>query len=234
MNYIVLNGKNSRYIQGLLIQKLPPISKPQMRIDIEEIDGRDGDIITDLGYKTYDKTITVGLYRGYDINDVIDFFNSEGKVIFSNEPYLYYKYKIFQQIDFAKLVRFRTANVVMHVQPFKYSTTETPLTYEIADGQSSIKVINTGNYKSKPKMTIHGTGTIGIGVNGVSIFSIALGSEGYITIDTENLEAYKGNVLKNRIVTGNYDAFALQKGENIITMTGDVSEIEIENYSRWI
>ena len=49
-NYIILNGKKSTDINGLLIQSLPPISKPKIRTQIEEIDGRDGDIVTKLGY----------------------------------------------------------------------------------------------------------------------------------------------------------------------------------------
>ena len=37
--YIVLNGKDSRSIKGLIISKLPPISKPLLRTLIEEVDG---------------------------------------------------------------------------------------------------------------------------------------------------------------------------------------------------
>ena len=66
MNYIILNEKKSTLIQGLLISELPPISKPLMRTSIEEVDGRDGDIVTKLGYSAYDKTIDLGLYGDYD------------------------------------------------------------------------------------------------------------------------------------------------------------------------
>ena len=34
-NYIELNGKSSLEIQGLIIQELPPISKPKIRTNIE-------------------------------------------------------------------------------------------------------------------------------------------------------------------------------------------------------
>ena len=234
MNYLVLNGKNSRYIQGLLIQELPPVSKPIMRTQVEEIDGRDGDIITDLGFKAYDRTCKIALTHNYDIDDVTEYFNSEGVAIFSNEPTLFYKYKITSNIDYARLIRFRTASVIFHVQPFKYSCIESPLTYEPESGQTQITILNQGNYKSKPKLTIYGTGSIVLALNGSNILTINLGDEGYITIDTESLEAYKGNVLKNRLVSGDYNKFALSKGENIISWSGTVSKIIIENYSRWI
>ena len=123
-NYITLNGKNSNEINGLLIQELPPISKPQIRTEVEEIDGRDGDIVTKLGFAAYDKEFTVGLYKDFDINAIIAYFNSEGTVVFSNEPDKYYNYQIIDQIDFERLVRYRTATVRMHCQPFKYSNTE--------------------------------------------------------------------------------------------------------------
>ena len=92
MNSIILNGNSSTEIQGLLIQSLPPISKPKIRTKVEEIDGRDGDIITKLGYSAYDKEFSIGLYGNFNINEVIAFFDSYGEVIFSNEPDKYYRY----------------------------------------------------------------------------------------------------------------------------------------------
>ena len=234
MNYLVLNGKNSRYIQGLLISELPPVSKPQMRTQVDTIDGRDGDVVTDLGFQAYDREVSIGLHGGFDIDDVSEYFNSEGIAIFSNEPTLFYKYKITRQIDYERLIRFRKAKVVFHVQPFKFSTIETPLSYEIGENQTSIKVFNSGNYKSNPKLTVYGTGSIVLALNGTNILTINLGDEGNITIDTAELEAYKGTVLKNRLVSGDYDKFALLKGENTISWTGTVTKIEIEQYSRWI
>ena len=123
-NTITLNGTESSTIPGLLIQSLAPISKPLMRTEIEEIDGRDGDIVTNLGFSAYDKEITIGLYGNYDINAIIAYFTSAGTVTFSNEPDKYYNYQIINQIDFQRLLRYRTATVTMHCQPFKYSTTQ--------------------------------------------------------------------------------------------------------------
>lgn len=133
-NTITLNGIASTTIAGLLIQELPAISKPLMRTEIEEIDGRDGDIVTELGYSAYDKEITIGLYGTYDINAVIKYFASEGTVVFSNESDKYYRYKIIDQIDFERLVRYRTATVTFHCQPFKFPTNETPV--QLGSGQA--------------------------------------------------------------------------------------------------
>ena len=118
--YILINGVDSRTITGLLITELPPISKPLQRTLVETVDGRDGDIVTPLGFSAYDKPCKIALTRGYDINNVIKFFNSEGAVTFSNEADKHYKFAIYDQIDFERLIRFKTATVNFHVQPFKY------------------------------------------------------------------------------------------------------------------
>lgn len=231
MNYIILNGKNSNDIQGLLIQSLPPISKPIMRTQIETVDGRDGDIVTPLGFNAYNKTMSVGLHGNFDIDQVIKYFNSEGTVTFSNEPYKYYKYRIVAQIDFNRLVRYRTANVVFHVQPFKYSTTEKQKTFEVA-GLNEIEIQNFGNVKAKPTITLYGQGTINISLNGSQVLEVNLLDE--ITIDIESMEAYTGTTLKNRQVKGNYDNCLLNIGKNTISWSGNLSRVVIDKYSRWI
>ena len=135
-DYVIINGKNSLTISGLAIKTLPPISKPLMRTMREEIDGRDGDINTELGYQAYDKPLEVGLFGNYDINEIIAFFNSKGTIVFSDEPDKFYNFEILDKIDFTKLVKFRTAMVNIHCQPFKYPTTETPIevAYEYVEG----------------------------------------------------------------------------------------------------
>lgn len=130
MNYIILNNKKSTEIKGLMICNLPPITKPKKRVIQEEIDGRDGDIITELGYSAYDKEFDIGLTYNYDVDEVISYFNSKGLVTFSNEPNKYYVYEIIEQIDFERLIRFKTAKVKMHVQPFKYLVNEEPIIFD--------------------------------------------------------------------------------------------------------
>lgn len=355
MNRIILNGKPSSLIKGLLIQSLPPVSKALVRTQVEEIDGRDGDIITKLGYSAYDKEISVGLYGNYDIDEVIEYFDSEGEVIFSNEPDKFYNYQVIQQIDFERLLRYKTASVRFHVQPFKYSAVDRvfdfdnrrihmedysqtknglsvsvtngvltitgtgtdptefyiPIkrvnaeagTYELKvkstgnvagssvrlinqvpsvslgelypqnnetvsldatlseekafdhvwlyvdegitmngslsveltkDGMDSFSLFNRGNIFSRPRFTIYGTGRIDLKINNVDVLTINLGSAGYITIDSAQMNAYQGETLMNRSVIGDYDDLNLKVGKNVISWTGDVTEIKAEEYSRWI
>ena len=231
-NYVVQNGLDSRYINGLLIQELPSISKPLMRTSIEQIDGRDGDVITRLGYSAYDKKMKIGLFGDYDIDEIIPFFNTSGTVTFSNEPERYYKYDILDAIDYERLMRFRVAEITYHVQPFKYSTIEKMKVF--SNPTSAITVRNNGNYVSKPILHIKGTGTINLSLNGVQLFRIDLSTTNSITIDTERLEAYNDGALMNRYVVGNYDKFVLKVGANSVSWDGQLTYIAFEKLSRWI
>ncbi len=130
MNYLIWKGIDSRDINGLVISELPPISKPQMRVVETLVDGVDGSVIEEVGYSPYDKPLIIGLTRNADIDEVIGYFTGEGNVIFSNEEEKYYKARIVGQIDYARLVRFRTATVVFRVQPFKYEHEEEAVVIE--------------------------------------------------------------------------------------------------------
>lgn len=233
-NYVVLNGNESTNIRGLLIQSLPPITKPLIRTSIEQIDGRDGDIVKKLGYSAYDKQFSIGLYGEYDVDEVIEFFDSEGKVIFSNEPDKLYNYQILNQINFERLIRYWTATVTMHCQPFKYSAVEKAVRFDSVNGAEGVSISNNGNISSKPKVTIYGSGTVNLSINGTQAFAIDMGEDESITIDSAEMEAYSGGNLKNRQVSGDYDDLLFKVGKNKLTWTGDVSSIEIANYSRWI
>ena len=346
-NYIIINGKKSDYVRGLMIQELPPITLPPMRTEIIEIEGRDGDIVEKLGYQAYDKEFTIGLYGDYDVNQIISYFAQSGSIIFSNEPDKYYQFEMISQIDLERLIRYKTATITLHVQPFKYSaineyynftggvipyrmyddsqngldlysygtielsgtasgattfsipintvmnkgdrsirvsvngtgtvsvglydgtsyfggsmtsvragekvisgtvdtiTQYSELIIEITSGATvnlalaitlmEIDVWNDGNVESTPKYTIQGTGFITLRVNDKQPFYISMQS-GYSTIilDVENLNAYYGSVNMNRIVSGDYRNLKLDAGNNKISIDGDVQQIIIEKFERWL
>lgn len=235
--YLIINGVSSRNIDGLLVQSLPPITKPKIRTTKEEIDGRDGDMVTKLGYAAYDKTVSIGLKGDYDVDDVIKFFDTSGQVIFSNEIDKYYNFAIYEVIDFNKLIRYKTAKVKMHVQPFKFSADEPPIIRHNANNTTilNLPARNNGNIYSKPKLTITGSGAVNVYIGEEQLFTINLGEDQTVIIDTDEMNATdpQGNYL-NRQVIGDYDKFVFPVGLNTITITGLVTSAKLENYSRWI
>lgn len=211
----------------MIICSLPPITKPPMRFGETTVDGRDGSVIEELGYGSYEKTISVGLCGVFDINEVISYFSGSGRLELSNEPDFYYKAAILSQIDYNRLLRFRTADIKFKVQPYKYSA-ETPLTLV-----SSGTVKNYGNTISKPILTICGSGTVELKIDGVTYFSYTFPeNETTVTIDSEKEDAYEDTYLRNRNMTGEFPK--LEVGNNQITVSGNVTSITVENRSRWI
>lgn len=355
INYIELNGEKSTSVKGLIIQSLPPITKPKIRTSNATIDGRDGDVVTKLGYSAYNKEVGIGLHGDFDIDDAIAFFDSEGEVVFGNEPDKYYRYQILDQIDFERLVRFRTAKVKMHVQPFKHdavdrtfdivnqflhiqdstaskfgitvtssdgsirvsgeatsdvnievpiesmslsgsytmtasasgsaagcalrlidgspsmsfggsymelknngdstmtATADSSAEYDAlwldikagtsvnftlsvtmaSDSFNAISLTNRGNVVSRPTVTVYGSGNVELAINAVTVLSFSI-DDGYITIDAEEMNAYHGDALMNRRVTGDYSDLRLNFGENVISWSGDVTAIRVEDFSRWL
>ena len=229
MNKIIFKGIESTEIKGLLISELPPISKPTLRVEETTINGVDGSVIEELGYESYDKTIVIGLTGKYDIDEVIKYFSGAGNITFSNEPDKYYRARIIDQIDYERLLRFRTANVKFKVQPFKYKLNEASKTLT----KSGTSVTNSGLEASKPRMTIKGTGTIELMVNGNTLFSYTFPEgETEVVIDSEKQDAYLGSVLKNRNMSGEFPI--LNSGENTISWTGSITSIVVEPNSRWL
>lgn len=230
MNYIIFKGICSKDIEGLLISELPTITKPKMRTLITKIDGRDGDIIDELGYESYTKTLSIGLTRNFDIDKIINYFNGSGNLILSNESDKYYKATILEQIDYERLLRFKKAKVKFHVQPFKYKVNEPPFVFDVTNC-NEIKVANQGLEISKPIITLYGSGLISIKINNNYIFQIDIDDE-FVIIDSLEENAYKNSELKNRLMNGDFPT--LKSGINIITWSGNLSKIKIDAQSRWL
>ena len=235
MDYIIINGKKSTTLNGLIITSLPPITKPKIRASFEEIDGVDGDIINKLGYGAYDKTFEIGLSYNYNVDDIIQYFNSEGKITFSNEPDKYYNFTTLNQIDFEKLLRFKKAKITIHVQPFKYSVVESTKTFEFTNYNQSANVRNNGNIYSKPIITLYGSGAIDISLNGTDVFKV-IDLDGSIVLDTQSQNAYDPDTkdFLNRNVIGDFKNLYLRVGLNTISWVGNITKIEIDYCSRWI
>ena len=169
MAEITWKNKSSKEIEGLIITNTPPITKPKMKVDKIEIDGRDGDIIEKVGYESYTKNVGIGLARNYDIDEVIKYFTGDGELILSDEPDKVYIASIFDDVDYERLLQIRKATVKFHVQPYKYLKDESKVSLSITT-QTSVEVENKGLEVSKPIFMLEGSGTIEIAVNGINIF----------------------------------------------------------------
>lgn len=249
MNWIILNGKRSTLIKGLIIRSLPPITKPLVRTSVDTIDGRDGDIVTRLGYAAYDKTVEIGLAGNYDVDQVINYFASDGgertvsygtgggrnqgHVTFSNEPDKYYRYCIFEAIDFERLLRFKTATVTFHVQPFKYSAVDELVDVTASGTSGSMTLYNLGNVYAKPSLTVYGSGTVNLLVNDRPI-TLDMSTANQLTLNSEDMNVYSGGTLKNRLAIWHPRYLYMGMGSNTISWSGSVTRVAVKDYARWI
>ena len=229
-NYIIFNNKSSENLKGLIIEELPNIVRPKKRIEYTVIDGRDGDIAEEQGYASYTKELKIGLTTDADIDEIMNYFDGSGTVIFSNEPNKIYNVIADDKIDYKRLVKFKKATVKFHVQPYKYLRDEAPFVFDITN-QSEVKVSNVGFIDSKPILTLYGSGNVEIQLNGLSVFSINIDDE-YVVVDSLEQEAYKNGILKNREMTGQFPI--LKPGINNITWTGNLTKLKVEPKSRWL
>lgn len=233
MDSFIFKGKSSEEFNGIVVNSLPPISKPPKRVTKTEIEGKDGDIIEFLGYEAYDKSIEITILEETDIDQLIDWLNGSGKLILSNEPTKYYNAEIIEQIDFSRLVKYEPIEIKFHIQPYKYLVNEEIEEVEIDENTNSVSIINNGFIESKPIVTLYGTGSVEIYINDSYTFTVNIDDEN-VTIDSIKEDAYKGITLKNRQMHGEFDKIKLQPGENVITWTGNLTKIEIEPKSRWL
>ena len=212
----------------IIVNSLPPISKPTMRVEETEVDGVDGTMFEDLGYESYDKKIKITITEN-NIDELIHWLKGEGQLVLSNEPDKYYKAKVIEQIDFERLIKYEPVEVAFRVQPYKYELYELPITLNTSGGT----VFNNGLETSKPKMTITGSGNITLSVNNNLVFSYTFPEgETQVVVDSEKQDAYLGTVLKNRNMTGEFPI--LQSGSNIISWSGTITSIVVEPNSRWL
>ena len=234
--WVKLNGQSSSSINGLVITSIPPITAPPRRYNQILIDGRDGDIIEDLGVAPYDKQFTILLHNSFDPDEVLSFFSSSGDVIFSNEPDKRYLYTMIGNINIAKgnYNSVKVATVTLHCQPYKYDAEETPISQTITS-QTSISVTNAGNVDAKPSVVLSGSGQVTFKLNDDTVLSVTLTSGEDIVLDVEAMDAKKADMTSaNRLVTGDIGDMALRPGTNVISWTGTLDSISITNYSRWI
>ena len=122
MDSFIFKGKSSEEFK-IIVNSLPSISKPTLRVEEIEIDGVDGTRYEELGYGSYDKKIKITITED-NIDSLIGWLKEEGDLILSNEPDKYYKAKIIDQINFSRLMKYEPTEITFRVQPFKYEYQE--------------------------------------------------------------------------------------------------------------
>lgn len=224
-------NKDSFTDYGILVEKRPPIPKPQRAIDYIEVPGRNGSLkVDDETYKDIIIPIQCSFgddnvaYKADLVKAWLD--SGEGPLILCNQPDKYYVAHVSDPVDISQEFKiFGKFLVNFRCQPFKYAVDNDVITLT----ESGI-VTNSGSISSEPIIVVTGTGDITLTINEVDIQLTSVSS--YITIDSVLKDAHKDTTLQNSKMLGEFPV--LQPGVNTISWTGTVTSLAITPNWRWL
>lgn len=208
LGWFTWNGKqtNENYINVL---SQPSFTIPTERATATPIPGRAGALTLLEGENVYDEltlscscVIKDNIQNGIDVPSYIGaWLRGNGEVTFASRPNGYYKARVSNQISFEKILRdyqYHTFSVQFRCSPFMYLISgDTPTTYGLQSGQTrkSFELDNLGNVFSKPLIRIDGTDDgVKIACGGSQLEIDMSGDIGYIILDCESMQAYKGTL----------------------------------------
>lgn len=222
MSFFIFNNTSSED-RGIIVNKIPPISKAERSFEEITVPGRNGNLYIDNKcYNSLTYEITCTLMPGSNIRTIARWLNGSGKLTISTELDKFYNVIVKNQIDFEQV--YRVCNefvVVFDVEPIAYSIQEK----ELVISKETKFIIKESTYDIKPYIKINGNGNITLTVNNKSI--ILSDVEQYIELDCELEEVYKDNENCNN--KAECEEFPmLLPGSNHISWVGNVSSIQIK------
>ena len=209
------------------MELLPERISPKRRDESIIISGRHGALTTTDGtFESYILQVEFILKDISKTDKICSHFKGEGDLIFSDNLNRRYKARVNNQIEFSRVIRsLKRFAVEFEVQPFMYEAV--PSTIILTEPTD---ILNTGTFESEPIITVYGQGNITLTFNNSNI--ILNNIEEKITINSEILNAYDGNLSLNNKMSGDFPVFKL--GENNISWTGSVTKLEITPNWRWL
>lgn len=234
-----VNFNNQSTLNDIKIKcvKRPNIPIPKRKTNTIKIPGRDGDVVEDEG--AYEDII---IPIQFNFLDRTNFHNklrlvrkwllniTDNKLTFSDDPDYFYKVKIVNCDEIERQLKvFGYFEVKFTCDPFQYSYNGIE-TIKKMETNSLITFYNDG-YFSLPYIKL-------LGSYGIEPLTITLTTEsaaidilkdvsidGYIEINSEIMDCYKGTLNYNNIMNGKFPIFA--PGKNTLTWSGNAIGIEV-------
>lgn len=210
-------GTNCRE-KGIVLQSMPEIVKPEERVGHVIIPGRAGEMTLTEGadiYNSYIQTIPLAVNTEAAVREVENWLKGDGWVTFSSQPGLKQRARVIGAVTFNKISRnseWWTGEVQFYCEPIKHPTTD----QTIVITESGATVLNTGDLRGYPRITVTGSGIVTVSAGGATL-TIPECQNGWI-IDCENEWILAGNAPQMNACSGNFPIF--NPGENTVTFTG--------------
>lgn len=237
MRYEDINWKGESFLsRGLFAETQAQYVRPSERIERITVPGRSGTLsLREGSIEVYDPVLyTPVCYAKKDvkIEDMGDYLSGEGMVVFGSMPDRAYRARLINQIPFTALdedLSYKIFTPVFECQPLAYQASPQGVLTVTQSGQG---VQNLGNFYSWPKIKIFGSGdiTLSIGSSHLELKNI----EGGIVLDSELGDALNlsESLLENNKVTGALPR--LERGNNLISFSGNVQRLEIDGRWRYL
>lgn len=215
--YFIYNGISSKDM-GVILKKLPPITKPKKRIEIVQVPGRNGTLHIDENcYEPINISLECTLKKNINVRDITKWLIEFGTITFSDELDKYYNATITNSIPLERVFRlYREFIIQLELQPIAQSTQE--YVYNCNNtNENTLKIDSSAEMYPYIKLT--GTGEVKLTINN-KICTVTIDDE-YIELDSELQNAYKGVKNKNDKMNGEFPI--LIPGNNKIKITGNAT-----------
>ena len=207
--------------KGIIVEKTPKITKAKKKINIYQVEGRNGFLSIDTNaYEEFPLTVECHISDNINKDNISEFLDGYGTLSLDGKRQ--YTAVINNAIEFEKVLKFKRFPVQSLVNP-------------IAEDINSTKVVVNDNYFNLniddtysdifPILKVTGVGEISITINNET-FYLKNANDTYI-LDSKNkiiCDSFGNNASSNML----YDFPRLKKGNNIISYTGEVTNFEIE------
>lgn len=234
--YIIFNGTSSEDL-GFVVEKLPDEHRAKRNIEETQIPGRPGRLITDLGsYDIYQTKLTLNCF-GHPIGDVNAWLQGEGWLTTSEDPEHMRWVAFYDQFTDSRFrcdgLCYDSVTIPLRAWPYKHLAVQEPIVRTEPDVFRGM-----GNANASPVIEVTGSGNINLMVNDATV--LIDGLDGAITIDCDARTAYRevGGVrsFAGRMVTlaDDDDWPELKPEVNLLNWSGDVREVRITPWWRWL
>lgn len=220
---MVLWNNTDLRTKGIIVEKIPTITKPKKRFDTHEIEGRNGVLIVDKGtYDTFIVSLSCHFNETNSIDEIKSFLDGFGKL--SIDGVREYEAILRNNIDFEEILTsgFRKFQLQFLCNPIAHDITATDVS--ITSTPTTLTINQTAN--TYPVLTIKGSGNVVFYFNNKRFDLLSLDSTKTYTLDC-NAKEIVDNASINCSNKMKYDFPYLKPGENTITYTGTLTQFTI-------
>jgi len=227
MIWFKFNDKRSD-TEGLILKEIPTRFYPEKRIERIQIPNRDGYLYEEEeAYDTFILTVEFTIKNRKNINSVFSWLNGEGKLYFSDFDDRYYNARVVNAPTFQRMLStFGKCQIQFECMPFSNKEVDS---ITLTDDEDELSITTLAPIRPILKLT--GTGAFTITINNKSI--VLTGVDDPIINCELGILSEEGTIA-NAKINGDPRELKLVNGNNIVSVIGTYTSLEIEYCERWL